>query len=401
MSKKFDPTVGPALGVQGAWPFEELQLQQVRLLPADNTVIESRSKVELARKFDFIHAQASMTVVPIIAANMFGVGTIQMAKIFDEKKMLVALEKHADTAGVVDFLRHHDGRTAVPSAGFAAGDFNRVMDIFHQAALDGPRSIVLDVPNGHMDKMLSTIEHYRKEFPGTILIAGNVATGSMAAKLIEAGADAVKVGIGPGSACTTKMIAGTHRPQFAAVRECAEAVHKLGGYVIADGGVKTAGDVAVAMAAGGDFVMMGGAFAAHDESGEPIYIDDKGREWQEFMGSSSAAYMTRTKGEVAHYRAAEGELQWIPHKGSIRAPGAILQEIEGGLRSAFTYVNAASTEEFARMARATYNNEDGGLNLVKAQIDVTSSSKGIPSKIVDGRANPVTGKEPRPELIQP
>ena len=396
----FQPMDGPAKGVKGAWPFEELQLQQVRLLPNDNSTINSRSEIDLVRNFNLRHAGRSLACTPLIAANMFGTGTIPMAEELAKHKMLVAFEKHLPAREAASFLIRHRGQTGMPSLGFREKDEQNLTEIFNITRANAPRAIVIDVPNGHMVKMLETVARYRSDWPEVAIIAGNVATGSMAAKLVMAGADIVKVGIGPGSACTTKMIAGTHRPQFAAVRECAEVVHTLGGHVVADGGVKTAGDAAIALAAGADFVMIGGAFAAHDESGQPIYKDDKGREWQEFMGSSSAAYMTRTQGEVAHYRAAEGELQWIPHKGSITAPGAIIQELLGGLRSAFSYAGARSPEEFSNMARATYSGEEGGLQLVKAQIDSSGGGKGQPSRIVGGRPNPITGAMPRMELIQ-
>lgn len=395
----FNPNEGPAKGVRGAWPFEELQLQQVRQMPIDESLINSRREVNLVREFHFPWAKKSLKSVPIIAANMFGVGVIPMAEVFDKHKMLVAMEKHINPAEVGAFLQRHKGHTAIPTVGFTINDGQNLKAIFEAAGEHKPRSIIIDVPNGHMQKMLDTIEAYRREYPNTVIMAGNVATGSMARKIIQAGADVVKVGIGPGSACTTKMIAGTHRPQFAAVRECAEAVHELRGYIIADGGVKTAGDIEIAYAGGGDFVMIGGAFGAHDESGEPIYVDEKGNKWMEFMGSSSAAYMNRTQGEVAHYRAPEGELQWIPYKGSIEAEGAIIQEALGGLRSALSYAASDSVGELARKARNTYLGKDDCLILVKAEIDISSGSKGRPSRIVRGENNPITGKEPRLELI--
>lgn len=395
MAKKFDV----AVGVQGAKRHEEMQLQQVRLLPTDKSEIESRRSVDLLRNFRFKHADVSMKAVPIIAANMFGVGNTLMAEVFHKHGMLVAMEKHLDQTAITKFLREHQGQTAIPTVGFTEADGRNLKAIFEAAGQSKPASIIIDVPNGHMQKMLDAIEDYRREYPDTVIMAGNVATGSMARKIVKAGADVVKVGIGPGSACTTKMIAGTHRPQFSAVRDCARAVHEMGGYVIADGGVKTAGDVAIAMAAGGDFVMIGGAFSAHDESGEPVYEDSKGKKWMEFMGSSSAEYMNRTVGEVAHYRAPEGELQWIPYKGSIEAPGAIIQEILGGMRSAFSYAGSDSIKDFTKKARRAYDGEKGGLRLVKATVDI-SGSKGSPSEIVNGEANPITGKQPRPELIK-
>jgi GMP reductase len=390
---------GPSTGVSGAKHDEELQLQNIRLLPNDETEIESRSKVSLRRKFDFPNAKISMEFLPIFAANMFGVGTIEMAKALKNNDMIVAFDKHLPVESIVAFLCENEGKTGIPTVGFSHQDSERLGTIFEQAGRHAPRMIIIDVPNGHMRKMLETIRNYRVKYPNTVIVAGNVATGSMAAKLIKAGADMVKVGIGPGSACTTKLIAGTHRPQAAAARECAVAVHKLGGYALVDGGTRTAGDVAIALALGGDAVMIGGAFAAHTESGQPIYTDREGKQWQEFMGSSSRAYMTRTAGEIAHYRAGEGELQWLPHKGSIIGDGAIINKIEGGLRSAFSYAGASSIGEFCAMARRTYRRQSGGLRLVKADLAVPSN-KGIGNPhIISGETNPLSGLAPIQELI--
>lgn len=395
----FNPNEGPAKGIRGAAPYEELHIQQVRLLPSDESEVESRRAVNLIRSFHFKNAGVSTSFLPVMASNMFGVGTTTMAQALHKHQMLVAMEKHVKPNDVAQFLRTHEGNTAIPTVGFAEADGRNLRAIFEAAGKYRPNMIIIDVPNGHMRKELDTIELYRREYPGVVIMAGNVATGTMARKIIQAGADVVKVGIGPGSACTTKMVAGAHRPQGGAIRECAEAVHSLGAYIIGDGGVKTAGDVAIAMALGADIVMIGGAFGAHDESGQPIYMDEKGQEWQEFMGSSSAAYMLRTQGEVAHYRAPEGELQWILHKGSILAPGAILQEIMGGMRSAFSYAGASNIVEFSTMARRTYEGKDGGLLLVKADMGGSSGSKVTPFRIVKGRANPITGMQPRLELI--
>lgn len=129
------------------------------------------------------------------------------------------------------------------------------------------RLICLDVANGYSQAFLDTIRKYRASFPKHVILAGNVCTGEMTAQLLAAGADIIKIGIGPGSVCTTRIQTGVGAPQLSAVVECCSVAHSLGGLVISDGGCSVPGDVSKAFGAGGDFVMIGGMFAGHDESG--------------------------------------------------------------------------------------------------------------------------------------
>ena len=135
--------------------------------------------------------------------------------------------------------------------------------------------VCIDVANGYREVFLQFVRKVRKEFPEKIIIAGNVATREMTEALILAGADIVKVGIGPGSVCTTRKVAGVGYPQLSAISECADAAHGLNGHVMSDGGCSSPGDVSKAFAAGADFVMLGGMLAGHDESGGEV-IDDGG-----------------------------------------------------------------------------------------------------------------------------
>jgi len=202
-----------------------------------------------------------------------------------------------------------------------------------------PQYICLDVANGYTDSFIDTIRILRTQFPTTTLIAGNVVTGDMTMELIKNGVDIVKVGIGPGSVCTTRLQTGVGYPQLSAVLECAHAAHVLGGHIIADGGCTSPGDVAKAFGAGADFVMLGGMLAGHDE-GCRKPIDGKVM----FYGMSSDTAMNKHNGGVADYRSSEGRTVTIPYRGPV---SNTVRDLLGGLRSACTYVGAANLSQFA------------------------------------------------------
>jgi GMP reductase len=175
-------------------------------------------------------------------------------------------------------------------------------------------------------------------------MAGNVVTGEMTEELVLSGADIVKVGIGPGSVCTTRKLTGVGYPQLSAVIECADAAHGLSGLICADGGCATVGDIAKAFGGGADFVMLGGMFAGHDESGGES-VERSGEKFKRFYGMSSKAAMERYAGGVAEYRAAEGKEVMVPYRGPVAATA---QEILGGVRSACTYVGARRLKELTK-----------------------------------------------------
>ncbi len=182
--------------------------------------------------------------------------------------------------------------------------------------LPGIRFICLDVANGYSEHFVRYVTKVRKEFPKHIIIAGNVVTGEMTEQLILSGADIVKVGIGPGSVCTTRKKTGVGYPQLSAVLECADAAHGLGGHIISDGGLKMPGDFAKAFGAGADFCMAGGMFSGHDESGGDLKTIG-GKKFKEFYGMSSAVAMKKHVGKVADYRASEGKYVLVPYRGPV------------------------------------------------------------------------------------
>ena len=205
--------------------------------------------------------------------------------------------------------------------------------------------ICIDVANGYREIFLDFVKTVREKFPDKIIIAGNVATRDMTAALILAGADIVKVGIGPGSVCTTRKVAGVGYPQLSAIAECADAAHGLAGHVMADGGCSSPGHVAKAVAAGADFVMLGGMFAGHDESGGEVVEGSNGKMYKSFYGMSSSKAMETHYGEVAKHRAPEGKEVRVPYRGPLAIS---IQEILGGVRSACSYVGARRIKDLPK-----------------------------------------------------
>jgi GMP reductase len=325
---------------------EDLKLgfRDVLFRPKRST-LNSRSQVELHREFTFKHSGRRWSGVPVIAANMDTVGTFAMARALARHDMLTAVHKHYSVdqwqafvaeAGA-DLLGH-----VIVSTGTAERDFEKLQQIL---ALSGELGFVcIDVANGYSEHFASFVSRVREHFPGHTIIAGNVVTGEMVEELILCGADIVKVGIGPGSVCTTRVKTGVGYPQLSAIIECADAAHGLGGQIIGDGGCTCPGDVAKAFGGGADFVMLGGMLAAHEECGGEL-IERDGRQFMTFYGMSSSSAMEKHAGGVAKYRAAEGKTVALPYRGPVEET---VQDILGGVRSTCTYVGAQRLKELTK-----------------------------------------------------
>lgn len=229
------------------------------------------------------------------------------------------------------------------SAGTSERDLEKVTAVL--GALPGLATICLDVANGYSEHFVKCVAKYRAAFPGHTIFAGNVVTGEMVEELLLAGADVVKVGIGPGSVCTTRKQTGVGYPQLSAVLECADAAHGLNGHIISDGGCSQPGDVAKAFGGGADYVMLGGMFAGHDESGGELVTKPGGAQFKLFYGMSSTTAMAKYAGGVAEYRSSEGKTVQVPYRGPVA--GTILSVL-GGVRSTCTYVGAARLKELAK-----------------------------------------------------
>ena len=247
------------------------------------------------------------------------------------------------------------------SAGTSDADFEKVKGVLE--AVEGIATVCLDVANGYSEHFVAAVKKYRAAFPTHTIIAGNVVTGEMVEELILSGADIVKVGIGPGSVCTTRKQTGVGYPQLSAVLECADAAHGLGGLIISDGGCAVPGDVAKAFGAGADFVMLGGMFSGHDESGGETITTESGQKFKLFYGMSSSTAMKKYAGKVAGYRSSEGKTVQVPYRGPVA--GTILN-ILGGVRSTCTYVGAARLKELSK--RTTFCRVQEQLNPVFNQL---------------------------------
>lgn len=327
----------------------KLDFADVLIRPKRST-LESRSKVNLNRTFKFkTHSgEAVWTGVPVVASNMDTIGTFRMASALQQHGALCAVHKYYSKDEwdnqMFGWLRNNSGQCGVVYT-MGMGDANSNMNEIQKAQdiLDTHRHIqfiCIDVANGYTEKFVRYVEFVRKTFPRHILIAGNVVTREMTEALILAGANIVKIGIGPGSVCTTRKVAGVGYPQLSCIMECADAAHGLGGYVLSDGGCTCPGDVAKAFGAGADFVMIGGMFAGTDEAAGESTEDGK-----VFYGMSSAEAMNKHSGGVATYRAAEGKRVVVPHIGSV---DGVMQQILGGVRSACTYVGASRLKDLSK-----------------------------------------------------
>lgn len=322
----------------------KLGFKDVMIRPKRST-LKSRSHVSLEREFKFLHSTTTWTGVPIMAANMDTVGTFAMAKVLAEDKLFTAIHKHYSVQEWNDFLRDLAPEMynyIAISTGTGKDDSKKIAQIFE--ANPQLKFICIDVANGYSEHFVNFVQQTRKQYPDKVIIAGNVVTGEMVEELLLAGADIIKVGIGPGSVCTTRVKTGVGYPQLSAIIECADAAHGLGGQIISDGGCKTPGDVAKAFGAGADFVMLGGMLAGHTESGGEL-IEINGEKFKQFYGMSSTTAMEKHVGGVAEYRASEGKTVEVPFRGNVEVT---LKDILGGLRSACTYVGASRLKELTK-----------------------------------------------------
>ncbi|MDX2494618.1 MAG: GMP reductase [Desulfuromusa sp.] len=322
----------------------KLGFKDVLIRPKRST-LKSRSQVNLEQNFTFLHSQRKWSGTPVIAANMDTVGTFELAKVLADFGLLTAIHKHYSLQKWKTFLDHQDEtiyQRIMASTGTAEADFDHLKKILSQH----PKLefICIDVANGYAESFVEFVKRCRDSFPDKTVVAGNVVTGEMVEELLLSGADVVKVGIGPGSVCTTRVKTGVGYPQLSAVIECADAAHGLGGRIISDGGCVSAGDVAKAFGGGADFVMLGGMFAGHDESGGQL-IERDGQQFKHFYGMSSETAMAEHAGGVAEYRASEGKTVEVPYRGAV---ADTVKDILGGVRSSCTYVGAAALKELTK-----------------------------------------------------
>ena len=350
------------------------------LIRPKRSTLGSRKEVDLNRGFTFRNYTPPMVAeptaepgypamprhyrgIPIMAANMDGVGTFEMADTLAKQGMFTCLVKTYSVEQLVEYFGpEYRKQNVAMSIGITDADAQKFHQVYAQAG-EHMKFVCIDVANGYSERFASFVKKFRNDYPNVVIIAGNVVTGEMTEELILAGADIIKVGIGPGSVCTTRIQTGVGYPQLSAVIECADAAHGLGGHIIADGGCTCPGDVAKAFAAGADFVMLGGMLAGHDEGGgevitktyesnelldegdgyyAPVY--DK-KQFVQFYGMSSDAANTKHFGGLKDYRSSEGREVLVPYRGSV---GITVQDLLGGLRSTCTYAGAQRLKHLSR-----------------------------------------------------
>ena len=321
---------------------EELKLDYSDVLfrPKRST-LKSRKDVNLLRTYRFKYSKNEWSGIPIIAANMDGVGELSVAEKLNEHGMITCLTKQHD----VKKIKQNKNikkiyQNIALSVGIKKEDFQTLDKVLKEFSFF--KFICIDVANGYTEHFTKFIKSVRDKYPTKTIIAGNVVTADMTQELVLSGADIVKVGVGPGSVCTTRLKTGVGYPQLSAVLECADAAHGLNAHIIADGGCNHAGDIVKAFAAGADFVMIGGMLAGHDEcDGEVI----KGK--MRFYGMSSESAMSRHNVPTREYRGVEGKTVEVPYKGAVKDT---LRDILSGIRSACTYVGAKRLKSLSKCA---------------------------------------------------
>ena len=274
---------------------------------------------------------------------MDGVGEINVAKKLSTHKLMTALTKQHDINQIGTIYKKNIFFDSIAlSCGTSKDSYNRLNSILKKYPKF--KFICIDVANGYSENFSNFVSEVRKKYPKKTIIAGNVVTADMTQELVLSGADIVKVGIGPGSVCTTRIQTGVGYPQLSAVMECADAAHGLGAHIIADGGCTCPGDVAKGFGAGADFVMLGGMLAGHKEGGGDI-IEENGTKFIEFYGSSSEEANEKHYGGLANYRSSEGKKVKIQMKNSL---DSTIRDILGGVRSSCTYVGASSLKQLSK-----------------------------------------------------
>lgn len=341
----------------------KLDFDDVLIVPKRST-LGSRSEVDLTRNFQFRNSGQQWSGIPIIAANMDGVGSVQMARALAKFRGLTALVKNLTLDELTE--ANLDPQHTIYTCGARENDIEKLVELFKRGI--SIHFICLDVANGYTQQFVDVVEEVRMKFPLTTLIAGNVVSPEMTEQLILSGADIVKVGIGPGSVCETRIKTGVGYPQLSAIAECADAAHGLRGHIIGDGGCRVPGDIAKAFAANADFVMLGSMLAGHTEGGGNIITkffstgrveesplskpDDRvftdifeEKQFVKFYGMSSDTAMNKHNGGVAEYRTSEGRTVEIPFKGPV---DITMKDVLGGVRSTCTYVGAATLKELSK-----------------------------------------------------
>ncbi len=360
----------------------KLNYDDVLIRPKRST-LGSRKEVDLQRGFTFRNYKPEELSIenlrpehrhyhgiPLMASNMDGVGTFEMADTLSELSIFTCLVKTYGVDELVEFFnvdRYIRTRNVAMSIGITDRDYEKFQMVYKQVS-NCLKYVCIDVANGYSQRFTEFVGKFRENYPNVVIIAGNVVTADQTQELILNGADIVKVGIGPGSVCTTRIQTGVGYPQLSAVIECADAAHGLGGHIIADGGCTCPGDISKAFAGGADYVMLGGMLAGHDEGGGKVitkfyttneleyevgeHLDNRKhkveqKKFVQFYGMSSDAANTKHFGGLKDYRASEGREVLVPYRGEV---SNTIQTILGGVRSTCTYAGAKRLKHLSKCA---------------------------------------------------
>ena len=335
-----------------------LTFDDVLLIPAESHVLPNEVKLDTKL------APNLQLHIPLISAGMDTVTEGNMAIAMAENGGLGVIHKNLSIEAQVDEVKKAKGKTvdtnlphpavdnqgrllATAAVGVTSDTFERAESLLEA----GADAIVIDTAHGHSAGVLRKIKEIREHFPNATLIAGNVATGEGTAALFDAGVDVVKVGIGPGSICTTRIVAGVGVPQITAIYDAASVAQKYGKKIIADGGIKYSGDVVKALAAGGNAVMLGSMFSGTTEAPGTIFTNE-GKQFKSYRGMGSVGAMSQQHGSSDRYfqggvneankLVPEGVEALVPYKGDV---SNIIYQIDGGLRAGMGYVGASTIEE--------------------------------------------------------
>lgn len=315
----------------------KLDFSDVLIVPK-NSPFKSRNDVEVTTTIRFKYTDYVWTGVPIVVSNIDTTGTIEMALALQEYKMLTCLHKFYTADDIPGNL---DKNYYMVSTGTSQKDLDRLDAIVKK---HDPIFICIDVANGYSQHFVEVIKRVRIKYPSKVLVGGNVVTAERTQELIQAGLDIVKVGIGSGSVCVTRLQTGIGYPQLSAILECGQAAHEVGGLIMSDGGIVHPGDFSKAFGARADFVMCGGVFAGHDESGGQV-VEIEGKSYKIFYGMASSTAMHKYHGGVADYRSSEGKTVKVPYRGPVKNT---IQNILGGIRSTMTYIGAGNIADIER-----------------------------------------------------
>lgn len=382
---------------------EEVQLDycDVMIKPKRST-LNSRNEPNIYRDYKFKWTDRTINGNGLMVANMATTGTFEMAKVMQYNKMFCCLQKHYTFEELYDFLTENNLKAKTfdekicgndyifVSTGIKDGDYEKICKVLDLGLC---KNLCIDIANGYIPNLITFVKKIREKYSDLVIMVGNVVTGDMVQDLILNGADIVKVGIGPGSNCTTRKETAVGRPQLSAVIDCAEAAHAVNGMICADGGITCNGDICKAYGAGADFVMVGSLVAGTDEADGDI-IENMYRtneyEWEDAnapydncnwidydpikpiyevkkfklaYGMSSKFAQDKHWNGMNNYRTSEGIVTLKPYVGAVQG---VIDKYLGGLRSCMTYISARRLKDIPKCttfyrANRILNNDGKGI----------------------------------------